>query len=221
MKRAVGTCAYCGRRTTGLEREHAIPRCLYPLSRAKSRVQRITVPSCVACNRGWADDEAQFRNVLVLSGEPNAAVQELWETTARRSFHEVDGRRRLQDLLDRMVPVQVEGQDRWMIYPARDERVLRVLRKIVRGLSHFHGVESAVSEERVWVDVMKYRIPEELVADIKFHHREPDVCEYWYEAYDDGEVSSVWLLRFFERRVFVGSVSRILDVRGGLTSGCS
>lgn len=219
MRRAAGACAYCGRGDTALEREHAIPRCLYPASRAKSRVQRMTVPSCGPCNRGWADDEAHFRNVLLLSGDPNAAVQELWETTARRSFREVDGRRRLQDLVDRMVPVQVEGHDRWMIYPAQDERVLRVLRKIVRGLSHFHGVESAVSEERVWVDVMKYRIPEEFVADIRFHHREPDVCEYWYEAYDAGEFSSVWHLRFFERRVFVGSVSRMSDARGGLTRG--
>jgi hypothetical protein len=156
----------------------------------------------------------------LLSGEPNAAVQVLWETTARRSFHEVDGRRRLQDLLNRMVQVRVEGQDRWMIYPARDERVLRVLRKIVRGLSHFHGVESAVSEERVWVDVMKYRIPQEFVAEIKFHHREPDVCEYWYEAYDDGEQSSFWLLRFFERKLFIGAVDRLANGLGGLTSGC-
>jgi len=199
-------CAYCG--AQALEREHTIPRCLYPASLATSPVQRITVPACGSCNRGWADDEAHFRNVLLVAGEPNAAVQELWETTARRSFRQVDGRRRLQDLADRLVPVQIEGRDRWMIYPARDERVLRVLKKIVRGLSHHHGIETAVAEERVWVDVMKYRIPDEFVAEIEFHHREPDVCEYWYETDYEGELSSVWLLKFFGRRMFIASVSR-------------
>jgi hypothetical protein len=143
----------------------------------------------------------------LVAGEANAAVQELWETTARRSFREVDGHRRLQDLVDGMVPVQLEGRDRWMIYPARDERVLRVLKKTVRGLSHFHGAESAVPEQRVWVDVLKCRIPNELVVEITFHHREPDVCEYWYETYDEGELSSVWLLKFFGQRMFIASVS--------------
>jgi hypothetical protein len=103
--------------------------------------------------------------------------------------------------------VKVDGSDRWMVYPGRDQRVLRVLRKVIRGLSHFHGVESAIGEQRVWVDVMKYRIPDNLSSQFVFHHREPDVCEYWYEVNDTDKVSAFWLLRFFERRVFIGAVS--------------
>jgi hypothetical protein len=182
-------------------------------------VQRITVPSCASCNRGWADDEAHFRNVLLLAGEPNEAVKELWGTTARRSFLQPDGQRRVRDLVDRMVPTKVDGQDRWLIYPGRDDRVVRVLKKTIRGLAHFHGVDSAVPESRVWVDVMKYRIPEEFAGSMVFQHREPDVCEYWFEAYDDGEQSSLWLLRFFERRLFVGAIDRPADGRGGPTRG--
>ncbi len=212
------TCAYCGAQVRKPEREHVIPRCLYPESRARSRVQLITVPACSLCNRSWADDEAHFRKVLLVAGNPNAAVQELWETTTHRSFYEVDGRRRLQDLANCMVPVQIEDRDRWMIYPARDERVLRVLKKIVRGLSHFHGLATAVPEERVWVDVMKYSIPDEFLAESQFHHRDPDVCEYWYEACDEAELSSIWLLKFFERRVFIGSVSRTAEGKAELTT---
>jgi hypothetical protein len=95
-----------------------------------------------------------------------------------------------------------------MIYPAQDESVRRVLKKVIRGLSHFHGIESAVPEERVWVDVLKYHIPDELRAKVQFHHREPDIFEYWYQTYDDEELSSVWVLRFFEQRTFIGSISR-------------
>jgi len=44
---------------------------------------------------------------------------------------------------------------------------------------------------------------------LEFQHREPDVCEYWFQACADGEQSSVWLLRFFERLLFIGAVSRV------------
>ena len=209
MRRGRKSCAYCGDQGHKLEREHVIPRCLYPASKSTSRIQRITVLSCGRCNRGWSDDEAHFRNVLLVAGESNAAVLELWQTTARRGFSQADGRRRLRDLVQGMVPVTVKGHKRWMIYPGRDDRVLRVLRKIVRGLSHFHGVESPVSEDRVWADVLKYRIPPELVGSIRFQHREPDVVEYWYETYGEKEgPSSMWLLKFFEQRIFIAMVNR-------------
>jgi hypothetical protein len=61
-----------------------------------------------------------------------------------------------------------------MIYPGRDDRVLRVIRKIVRGLSHHHSVESAISDDRVWANVLTYRIPSELAGSIRFHDREQD-----------------------------------------------
>lgn len=208
MQRRIKKCGYCGKPADRLEREHVIPRCLYPDSKAKSRVQRLTVFSCGDCNRGWSDDEAHFRNVLLVAGEPNAAVQELWTTTARRSFKQSDGHRRLRDLTALMEPVQLDGKDRWMIYPARDERVLRVIKKIVRGLSHHHGVESALPETRITADVMKFRIPDEFLKEIQFQHRESDIIQYWYEIFEDGVTSSVWLLNFFKRRMFIAWVSR-------------
>jgi hypothetical protein len=72
-------CAYCGYRVA-TDREHVFPKSLYPESKASSRVQRLTIPSCNECNNGWSDDEAHFRNVLALAGEPNDSRRELWET---------------------------------------------------------------------------------------------------------------------------------------------
>lgn len=169
----------------------------------------MTVPACRSCNSSWADDEAHFRNILIISGESNAAVHELWQTSVRRSIEQIDGHRRLSNIVSQMVPVEAAGEQRWMVYPARDESVLRVLKKVViRGLSHFHGLESAVPDERVWVDVMRYRIPDYLLSETKFLHREADICEYWYESYGEGELSSVWFLRLFEKREFVASIRR-------------
>jgi len=198
-------CAYCGTWARA-EREHAIPRCLYPRSKAKSRVQRILVPSCRRCNAGWADDEAHFRNVLAVAGETNRAVEELWASTIHRSFRERDGLRRLTDLFAQITQAEIGGQLRHMIYPGRDPRVLRVIRKIVRGLSHHHRVGTAIPDERVWADVLTMAIPDRLMSAFALRHVERDIVKYYFEASSVPLVHSTWFLRFFERRSFVALV---------------
>jgi hypothetical protein len=200
-------CGYCGVVGLNLEREHVIPKCLYPLSKAKSKVRRITVPACSACNRGWSDDEAHFRTVVLMSGEPNDAVRELW-SKARRSFYKRDGIRRALDVRKLMVPVQIAGESRWKIYPANDVRVLRVVRKVVRGLSYYHRLGVVASDEAVHADILKEKVPNEALWSETLHHCEPDIFRYWFEQYDEGEVRSIWWLKFFERLPFIAWVTR-------------
>jgi hypothetical protein len=198
-------CAYCGA-WGKTEKEDVIPRCLYPRSKAQSRVQRIHVPSCRRCNAGWADDEAHFRNVLAVAGETNQAVGELWTTTIHRSFREVDGPRRLADLIAHMTPVEVDRQPRYKIYPGKDPRILRVIRKIVRGLAHHHGVGTAIPDEQVWADVLTFSIPENLMAGLTLRHAETDIVEYYFDPSSVRPVHSTWFLRFFERTPFIALV---------------
>lgn len=102
-------------------RDHVPPACLYPPSkRAQGNLQLITIPACRSCNGGYSDDEAHFRNVMLMAGASNEAVQELWEKTWR-SFREVDGERRATEIRRMMVPVKVSGEDKHMIFPGRDE----------------------------------------------------------------------------------------------------
>ena len=77
-------CAYCGE--VASTDDHVVPRALYPPSKVTSRFQRITVDACQACNNGWSNDETHFRNVLLVAGDPNSAVRELWDGKTRRSF---------------------------------------------------------------------------------------------------------------------------------------
>lgn len=72
-------------------------RALYPPSKATSSSPRIKVPACEPCNRSWMDDEPHFRNMLLIAGETNPAVRELWEGKTRRSFSYEDGKRRARD----------------------------------------------------------------------------------------------------------------------------
>lgn len=200
-------CAYCGVSVSRADREHVVPKCLYPTSKSNSKVQRLTVPACNACNNGWSDDEAHFRNVMLLSGKPNDAVHELWKTTTTRSFNQVDGKRRVLDLFDQLIPVQAPEGHRHLIFPAKDKRVLRVVRKVIRGLCYHHGLLSALSEERVWVDILKYIVPEEFLVEMSVHHREADIFEYRYLVVNDLGIHSCWLLTFFECRTFIGIVA--------------
>ena len=128
------SCAYCGRRGEKLTADHVIPRSLYPASKARSKVQRLTVRTCKSCYNDWSDDEAHFRNVLPVAGEANDAVRELWNTSVNRSFNHIDGKRRLVDLVQQMKLVQTPKGEQYKIYLGQDVRVNRILKKSDKGV---------------------------------------------------------------------------------------
>ncbi len=199
-------CAYCGERRQGKERDHVVPKCLYPKSKASSHSRRITVPVCRSCNAAWTDDEAHFRNVINIAGDANESALHLWQKTTR-SFKQTDGRRRAMDLLEQLQQVSVNGRERFIVYPGKDERVIRVVCKIVRGLCHFHELATAVAESRVWADVLKYVVPGDFLEVMPILHCEPDVFQYRYAVLNEVGIHSVWLLTFFERTTFISRVA--------------
>ncbi len=210
-------CAYCGHPAT--TDDHVVSRALYPPAKASSRVQRITVPACEVCNGSWKDDEVQFRNIPLVSGEPNEAVRKLWEGKTRRSFGYVDGPRRLRDLLAQMVPVGTATGERHMVYPGRDERVMRVVRKVIRGLSHHHNLLTPVEDSQVWADVQRFEIPPAFLADMTSAHVEEDILNYQFGVINDEEINSFWLLTLYERTPFLGVVFRSLESRARFETG--
>lgn len=206
-------CSYCGKIVAKTEWEHVFPSNLYPTSRSESKIQRLTIRSCSECNRGWSDDEAHFRNVLVMSGDhPNPARQELWAGPISRSFYQPDAIRRIDDLLIIIRPTQTDSGERHKIYPAEDPRVLRVIRKVIRGLASYHRLFPYVPDENVWADVLRYEIPSQFMSMMTYHHREPDIAEYWYAVLDSDEIHSAWLLRFFETAIFIGTIDASVSI---------
>ena len=111
----------------------------------------------------------------------------------QHSLRQIDGPRRVQDIVDTWQQIEVNGKTRHIIYLGEDTRVIRVVKKIVRGLSHHHNVMTAVPESRVWADVMKYRLPADLFAQMAYAHREPDVVEYRYSVIEEVGIQSAWL----------------------------
>jgi hypothetical protein len=84
---------------------------------------------------------------------------------------------------------------------------MRVIRKIIRGLCHYHNVLSPVMDTQVWADVLKYVIQQEFLDEMPIHHREQNIVEYRYQVLNEKGIHSAWLLTFFERRTFIGTVS--------------
>ena len=208
-------CVYCGC-TNDLTKDHAISRGLYPPSKATSKAQRITVDACRKCNGGWSDDEAHFRSMMSISGDPTSTVIELWNGPIIRSFNQVDGRRRALDLFAQMVTIQTLQGERHIVYPGRDPRVLRIVRKIVRGLCKHHKLISPVFDDQVWADIQLYEVPPAFLMEMTSAHVEENIIEYKFYNFsviNDPHINSFWLLKFFNRTPFLSIVYRSVEAQ--------
>jgi hypothetical protein len=200
-------CAYCGIAADAqFTRDHVVPRCAVPTSCRNANL--IVVGACEQCNRSFSDDEVHFRTVIALAGKSNNSVQELWDTKILRSLHQPDGFRRAKEILAATEQMQIEGQNRLVIYPGADGRVMRIIKKIVRGLSHYHEIETAIPEQRISVEICPVEdLFQEICGPGCFSGQYPGV--FWYVNKQDHSTmfKNVWILTFFERLTFVALVT--------------
>jgi hypothetical protein len=146
--------------------------------------------------------------MIVSAGDPPTTQRRaLWDSSIHRSFEGVDGLRRMDDLLAQMKPVEIDGKLRHKVYLGKDERVMRVVRKIIRGLSHHHKIKTAVPDQFVWADFLRYQIPGGINEEMHCCHRDPNIVEYRYQEINADGISSVWVITFFKTVSFIGNVS--------------
>jgi len=206
-------CVYCGRifdANTKETDDHLFPKNLYPQS-CKPGWDPVIVPACKDCNDGWSDDEEHFRNVVNASGDSTPAAEELFRDKITRSFARPESSGRIRDMLSISERVEVDGETRLKIYPARDPRVLNVIRKFVVGLCYHHEITTALSMKRIWADVLRFGIPAEYLARLQYEERVADVVEYWYGVQPEEGLHSLWLFRFFGRTAFIAVISENED----------
>lgn len=209
-------CAYCGKSDTPRHSGHIIPKSLYPSS-TPNRVQRPTVPECETCKVIWTDAETQFRNILVIAGNPNDAVYEKWDTVLR-SLDKPSGQKWTFDLYDSVVPTQTDSGTQYTVYPHKDAKFNLVLRRIVRGLSAYHRIGDAIPDENVWVGYVPDSLPLPIRDALLQYDLGGNFMQYGFSLFgDDVEIRSVWRLRFYGSRDFLGIVSK--SSRAGETFG--
>ncbi len=212
-------CAYCGTTEKKRTKGHVIPKSLYPASLPD--VQRITVPECLDCKALWEDAEPHFRNIMIAIWDPETIVEDGRWRKMQRSMWKCDGPRRYEDFIDLLVEENTAKGKRHAIYPDKEPRHNLILRRIVRGLCHDHGLGSAIADSRVWCAVMRYRVPEAFQSEIIWHELSPGFCRYGYTISDDERFHSFWLLQFASHIGFVGAIAageadEITEMRGFL-----
>jgi len=201
-------CAYCGGCEHPRERGHVFQRSIFP-SGIDPTIQRPTVPECSECKKIWQDAETQFRNIVLVAGEPNESVTELWNGPVTRSFDKASGPRWLREFTAQLVPVETSDGPRHAVYPDRDARVMTVVRRTIRGLCHYHDLGTAIADRRIFARVMRYAIPPAFWERFVPMSLGDQFCRYWY--YDlraeDPDHHSAWVIEFFGRTRFFGIVS--------------
>jgi hypothetical protein len=225
MKQAV--CAYCGEYTL-TEKEHVVPQCLAP-EELCDRCQWVLVPACSRCNRGFSADESDFRGFAVLlnaSGE-TLVKDAMFHGPVSRNWQRPEGRGALQRTLSMIRKPDGSGLSKLdeLLTVANlglvaNEPILRVMRKIIRGLYFHHFTEKPglpqvipESQVRVWqvydwsqddIDTM-YGLP-----TLRVIH--PAVFVYTFVKCDDAGwaipgIDSVWLLYAAKGAIFRGIVT--------------
>jgi hypothetical protein len=204
-------CAYCGRREDTCHGGHVIPDCIYPLV---SPVTRIKVPECHVCKASWEGDDARFRDVIVISGEANELADEKFFGPISRSFDKPSGHKWRRELRELLVPIEVDGVPRHKVYPLVCERVVRVLKRIVRGLCHKHEIGTCITEKQVGVWVQRWARPPDFHESYTSVSLGDGFCWYSYcdlQREDDGSIHSVWEIEFYGRTRFFCIVSASVD----------
>lgn len=216
----VWRCAFCGHTTDARTREHVVSKCLYDGTVTDPKVQRLVVPACKKCNNSWAKDETTFRNAVALTTytpQTRAVFDRVMRSVTAGKYAEHEARR----LRDMIRVVQTPTGIRLKIYPGgevggagkgpkADPRVLRVVRKIVRGYSYEIGMNWPVPDEKVRAVINPAGIPADVIQGANYDHRDPRIFQCWYTKMpdDDQEIESAWAMCFYERIHFAAVVAR-------------
>lgn len=203
-------CAYCGStekdnpRTKG----HVLQKSMYPEVNCEA-VQRITVPECGRCKAIWQDAEDHFRSVIALAAaDLNKHADAQWDGPISRAHRrEEDGLQRQAELLKWVVANETPEGKEYVLHLAQIDKVLLVVRKMVRGLCRHHALATQVADHQVLA--MQYEDSPPPGAEAVEYNHVPGVFRYSYfhQHLERDAIHVSWLLTFYERVSFIGLVS--------------
>lgn len=211
----MAVCAYCGVYTE-TEPEHVVPRCFAPDALRES-CKWVIVRGCSRCNRRFSSDESDFRAFCVManSTQEDRTRDELFHGPVTRNWRRSDGRGR--GSLRRMranIYTPDGGQGQARLVP--DERTLRVVRKIIRGLYYHHMtpkrcLHQVLPEESIWVGPVFEEARQEMDAALEWHEIHPSVFRYGLVECGEGApdflgIDSLWKIDAFRGTKFAAIV---------------
>jgi hypothetical protein len=203
-------CGYCGNNTgPNGEGEHVLPACFYPEC-TDPKIQILKIPSCPKCNDSWQKDEAHCRSVLVACGlAVTSERRQVWANSLRSFDNPISGRGDVRAVAATLVPSPIlneYGQPYQRIFPCNDPRVVRVLKKIVRGLA-YHCWKKVIADERVNIRVPPYPLLPTSYDDLSTIYEVPHVFKSRACFLGEDDLHSVWILDFFDNVRIIGSIT--------------
>lgn len=188
-----------------------MPRSFYPSS-VDPKIQWAKVSCCPACNDEFQRDEAHAKTMLAAAGlTVTDKRQEIWESVKRGFSNPICGNQDRIAIREKLVPFMHEGEQRYKVYPGKDERVIKIVKKIVRGLCvHRQVLPPPVSEDRVWADTFIHVIPPKFEEELRTIYDIPNVvsCRAELQMSDEfPETHSAWILQILQTR-FIAIVNR-------------
>lgn len=203
-------CVYCASRAA-TTRDHVLSKALFPTFPDNM----ITVRVCEPCNQEKSRDEPLMRDLLVadLYGFEHPAARELFQgkvkraiATNRSEFAKLARERSFQQPVFDSKGVVIGSH---VAVPVEEERVNRVLIKMVRGLL-FHLTGERIPQEYAFgAGLIDARKVEETIQEfVLLPHQGPyswgdGVCECVFMQAGDNPALTLWLLRFYRGKMFL------------------
>jgi hypothetical protein len=211
-ERTDGQCVYCG--VVGpITRDHVPPENLFPEPRPTNL---ITVPACEACNNGFKLDDEYFRLAIMTGIDGDALPREL-DHSIKAIKKLADPRKRLfaKKMLKAYRVVEVKSPAGLFLGQAGGltvdgDRILRTVRRIVRGLffHHAHRRLPPQNDVRAFYVANRRFLEDADVAAIVNTMCAPQilgnrVLAYRYSLTEGDDSGSAWLLQFFGGHTFL------------------
>ena len=206
-------CVYCGsmKQTTD---DHVPPKSLFPKPRPSNL---ITVPCCRKCNNSASKDDEYFRSMLAMrndAGEHSEAQRVL--PAVSRSLRRRKGSGFTKKLLQNVTLVDVRTPaglyvGRAVGYKVENERLERVVARIVRGVYWYHygfrlkeNYEVNCYEQSRLLASCDQEVLQEFAENFRpMFGKPPDneignhVFEYWARSDVNDKYTTAWFLRFY------------------------
>lgn len=206
------SCAYCGQENPK-KLDHIPPKSLFP----KGSPHLITVPCCGMCEKDWSHDDEHFRNLVssVTNRHDGGAAHQA-NKKFLASLKNPKKAAYAKMIRESVMYLKIQLPNGFPVYiPVLREkdpqRILDVVRRIIRGFSYFE-FGYCVPEDYVVLVPNNMKQLRGLLGCFghgffsSWNHRNKEVFSYSFRSLPGDRCSAAWALCFYESLVFVGVV---------------
>jgi hypothetical protein len=227
-RRSRRPCAYCGAPSSSLD--HIPPKGVFgDMLKRACGTQLITVPACLTCNWGSAEDDTYFREVVFLASQQDGEPPEFADlrATIHRAADKAGKKYRtpMQELFRNAVPVWGAVSpggvlERGLQFAADWGRIKKVVERIARGLYWKHtgkrvlpgyGVNVIGAKElSEFTTAQQETYTEITLAALENHkrHIHPAAFSYATTFARDDPMAAGFAFIFYRRQMFLALIER-------------